>query len=287
MLVAATLPDLLTDASAGDFVARGIPAAGGLRAGLLCARALQPGRPAPPRGCARSDARRPPERAGAEARAQPAGWLSTRPRRCCPRRRRRRPGARGRRRGRRGRGGAPSSAGPSRSSARFPGSRTRPSPVRWPSASRTRRRCGASTGGCGAAGLARAARCSSRRWRGAASSCSSRRGATRSCPRSSIGLGGTWAEVLDDAAVVPLPATPAASPTRSARCEARRCSAAGAARPELDVAAAADLAAAAGRRPARGGTRTARAQPGPRRERGRVALDAVAREGRVRTKAAA
>src|SRR3954451_22994213 len=45
VLVAATLPELLDDASAADFGARGIPAACGLREGLLCARALQP-RPA-------------------------------------------------------------------------------------------------------------------------------------------------------------------------------------------------------------------------------------------------
>jgi acyl-CoA synthetase (NDP forming) len=43
VLVAATLPALLDDASAADFAARGIPAACGLREGLLCARALQPG----------------------------------------------------------------------------------------------------------------------------------------------------------------------------------------------------------------------------------------------------
>src|SRR4051812_28727282 len=44
VLVAATLPELLDDASAADFAARGIPAACGMREGLLCARALQPGR---------------------------------------------------------------------------------------------------------------------------------------------------------------------------------------------------------------------------------------------------
>jgi acyl-CoA synthetase (NDP forming) len=44
VLVAATLPELLDDASAADFAARGVPAACGLREGLLCARALQPGR---------------------------------------------------------------------------------------------------------------------------------------------------------------------------------------------------------------------------------------------------
>src|SRR4051812_6118937 len=43
VLVAATLPELLDDASAADFAARGIPAACGLREGLLCAQALQPG----------------------------------------------------------------------------------------------------------------------------------------------------------------------------------------------------------------------------------------------------
>src|SRR3954463_423674 len=42
VLVAATLPELLDDASAADFAARGIPAACGLREGLLCARALLP-----------------------------------------------------------------------------------------------------------------------------------------------------------------------------------------------------------------------------------------------------
>jgi len=42
VLVAATLPELLDDASAADFAARGVPAACGMREGLLCARALQP-----------------------------------------------------------------------------------------------------------------------------------------------------------------------------------------------------------------------------------------------------
>ena len=49
---------------------------------------------------------------------------------------------------------------------------------------------------------------SSSGWPSPAPSCSSPSAATRSCPRSSIGLGGVHAEVLDDVAVIPLPARP-------------------------------------------------------------------------------
>ena len=38
-----------------------------------------------------------------------------------------------------------------------------------------------------------------------------------------IGLGGIWTEVLDDVAIVPLPAGAAGSSRRSARCAAPRC----------------------------------------------------------------
>jgi acetyl-CoA synthetase len=90
VLVAATLPELLDDASAADFAARGVPAVCGLREGLLCARALQ-GRASPRRrsrrGCARSGMPRARARAlsaATRARAAPpraAGSPSTRPRR--------------------------------------------------------------------------------------------------------------------------------------------------------------------------------------------------------------
>jgi acyl-CoA synthetase (NDP forming) len=71
VLVAATLPELLDDASAADFGARGVPAVCGLREGLLSARALQ-GRAGP----------------GSEVAARlraiaHAAVASTRPRRCC------------------------------------------------------------------------------------------------------------------------------------------------------------------------------------------------------------
>jgi acyl-CoA synthetase (NDP forming) len=45
LLMASTLPELLGDADAADLMARGIPALQGLREGLRCALALQPGAP--------------------------------------------------------------------------------------------------------------------------------------------------------------------------------------------------------------------------------------------------
>src|SRR3954451_9939357 len=75
--VAATLPELLDDASAADFAARGIPAACGLREGLLCARALQPAA-APDLAAARLRAIGRAAAAGpARAGCAPAGrWLA-------------------------------------------------------------------------------------------------------------------------------------------------------------------------------------------------------------------
>src|SRR3954466_14666357 len=61
-----------------------------------------------------------------------------------------------------------------------------------------------------------------------------------------IGLGGMWAELLDDTVVVPLPATVerVAAAIRTLRGAPLLCGGRG--RPALDVAAAAELAAAVG-----------------------------------------
>ena len=102
--------------------------------------------------------------------------------------------------------------------------------------------------GVAAAGGAGRRRCWSRGWRRRASSCSSPRGATRSCPALVVGLGGIWTELLDDVALVPLPASPERVEARSARCAARRCSPARAAGRASTSAPPRELAAARRRR---------------------------------------
>ena len=171
VLVAATLPELLDDASAADFAARGIPAACGMREGMLCALALQPvgdGAAERLRAIGAAAARRRRARAALRAARTPtgAGSPSTRRRRCCAASACR--SCRGAWRATRTTRSPPParSAGPSPSSARSPACATRPRPGRSRSGSPTRRRCAASTGGWPRA----AARSSSRRWPPARSS---------------------------------------------------------------------------------------------------------------------
>jgi hypothetical protein len=102
-----------------------------------------------------------------------------------------------------------------------------------------------------------------------------------------IGLGGIWAELLDDAAVIPLPASAdrVAAAIRSLRGAPLLCGGRG--RAELDVAAAAELAAAAGGALLSEELEVLELNPVLVARDGALALDAVAREGRVRTEVAA
>jgi succinyl-CoA synthetase beta subunit len=102
-----------------------------------------------------------------------------------------------------------------------------------------------------------------------------------------IGLGGVWAELLDDAVVVPLPASAArvAAAIRSLRGAPLLCGGRG--RPELDVDAAAAIAAAAGAALLSGGLELVELNPVLVGRHGALALDAVARESGGRAEAAA
>jgi hypothetical protein len=102
-----------------------------------------------------------------------------------------------------------------------------------------------------------------------------------------IGLGGTWAELLDDATVIPLPAGAGrvAAGIRSLRGPPLLCGGRG--RAELDVAAAAEPAAAASDLLLSERLEVLELNPVVVARDGALALDAVAREGRVRTEAAA
>jgi succinyl-CoA synthetase beta subunit len=93
-----------------------------------------------------------------------------------------------------------------------------------------------------------------------------------------IGLGGTWAELLDDAVVIPLPATAerVARAIRSLRGAPLLCGGRG--RPELDVAAAAQIAAAAGEALLTRALELVELNPVLVGRHGALALDAVARE---------
>ena len=238
-------PELLDDAAAWRFAQAGIPAVAGLRTGLRCAAAMRDvaGRSraaAGDRARRAIGARRGAERAGGEARGCP----STTPRRCCAR-----PACRsceGRlvdRRGRRRRarcvelGGAivlklSADVDPAQVRARRGRSSicaTEPS-VRERVPPRSRALARDARGHVLAERMAEPGRRAARR--GA--------DATGWCRRSSLGLGGIWTELLDDVAVVPLPATPerveralrslrgAAGARRRARARTRSTSAAAA-----------------------------------------------------------
>ena len=98
-------------------------------------------------------------------------------------------------------------------------------------------------------------------------------------PALAIGLGGTWTELLDDVAVVPLPADPArvAAAIRSLRGAPLLCGGRG--RPPLDVGAAAEVGAAAGDLLLRAGLDLVELNPVLVAREGAVVVDAVAREG--------
>jgi ATP-grasp domain len=94
-----------------------------------------------------------------------------------------------------------------------------------------------------------------------------------------IGLGGTWAELLDDAVVVPLPARAEriADAIRALRGAPLLCGGRG--RPPLDVDAAARLAAAAGAALLADGLELVELNPVLVAREGALAVDAVVREG--------
>ena len=219
-------------------------------------------RPAPPRGCARSDARRPPERAGAGraaadeddavAAAAELGWPVAVKR------------------------SIPGLTHKTESGALA---------LRVADEATLRREYRRLTGGGAGLGAGGTVLVEAMAGAGVELLVAARRDAV--VPALVIGLGGTWAEVLDDAAVVPLPATAGrvADAIRTLRGAPLLCGGRG--RPELDVAAAADLASAAGRVLLEEGLELLELNPVLVGQEGALALDAVAREGRVRTKAAA
>ena len=284
VLVAATLPELLDDASATDFAARGIPASCGMREGMLCALALQPwahgargaaagdrggrgGRPGRGRRLRRRALARRARGEGAAARPRRSG-------RAGPRGARR--GRRARRRRARGLARRPQALGRRRCA-------TRPRPGRSRSGSPTRstlrreyRRLAAGGGAVLVEAMAAGA---------VELIVAARRDAV--VPALVIGMGGVWAELLDDAAVVPLPATPARV-AAAIRVAARRAAPVRRPRPgALDVDGAAELAAQAGDALLAEGLELLELNPVLVSPHGALALDAVAREGPTRTEVAA
>ena len=289
VLVAATLPELLDDASAADFAARGVPAACGMREGLLCARALQP---VAPGGAERL---RAIARAAASSGGPAAGgrWLAEHEAKALLR----------------GRGIA---VVPGRAAADEEDAVRAAAELGWPVAlkrsaaglrhktesgalalgvadevtlRREYRRLVALAGetaepGGGAAVLVEAMATGTVELLVAA-----RRDAV--VPALVIGLGGVWTELLDDAVVVPLPASPerVAGAIRSLRGAPLLCGGRG--RPELDVAAAAELAAAAGDALLAEGLDLLELNPVLVAPHGALALDAVAREARAPEEVAA
>ncbi len=91
-----------------------------------------------------------------------------------------------------------------------------------------------------------------------------------------VGAGGAWTEALDDAAVVPLPATAERVEAALRTLRTAALFAGGRGRPALDVAAAAHLAAAAGDLLLANGLELLELNPVLVHEHGAVAVDAVA-----------
>ena len=284
VLVAATLPELLDDTSAADFAARGIPAACGMREGMLSARALQPvGDGAAERlraiGAAAAGAVGAPGRAYAGRR-----WLAEHEAKALLR-------------------GLGVAVVPGRVARDEDDALAVADQVGWPVALKR------SVAGlrhkteAGALALGVADETTLRReYRRLAAGggavlveamaagaveliVAARRDAV--VPALVIGMGGVWAELLDDAAVVPLPATPArvAAAIRSLRGAPLLCGGRG--RTPLDVDAAAELAAQAGDALLAEGLELLELNPVLVSPHGALALDAVAREGPSRSEVAA
>jgi acyl-CoA synthetase (NDP forming) len=282
VLVAATLPELLDDASAADFAARGVPAACGLREGLLCARALQPGAaPAAIAGRMRAIGR-----AATSAVGDCGGrWLAEHEAKALLR-------------------GAGVAVVPGRAAADEDDAVAAAAELGWPvamkrSAAGLRHK---TESGALALGVADepTLRREYRRLAGADDAAvlvesmavgavellvAARRDAV--VPALVIGLGGVWAELLDDAVVVALPASAArvADAIRSLRGAPLLCGGRG--RPALDVDAAARIAAAAGAALLDGALELIELNPVLVARHGALALDAVARESGARVEAAA
>ena len=293
VLVAATLPELLDDTSAADFAARGIPAACGMREGMLCALALQP------------------VAGGAAERLRAIGAAAE--------------GAVGAL-GAAGAGGAPGGAYadgrwlaeheakallrgfgvpvvPGRVARDEDDALAVAGQVGWPvalkrSVAGLRHKTEAGALALGVADEATLRREYRRLAAGGGAVLveamaagavelivAARRDAV--VPALVIGMGGMWAELLDDAAVVPLPATPArvAAAIRSLR--GAPLLSGGRGRTPLAVDAAAELAARAGDVLLAEGLELLELNPVLVSPHGALALDAVVREGPTRTEVAA
>jgi acetate---CoA ligase (ADP-forming) len=289
VLVAATLPELLDDDSAADFAARGVPALCGLREGLRCALALQR------RG---ADERFVPRRlraiaaaatraGGAAAGAAAGRWLAEHEAKALLR-------------------GAGVDVVPGRPAADEDDAVAAAREIGWPVA--VKRSAAGLTHKTEAGALALGVadeptlRAEYRRLAGPHGDggavlveamargpvellVAARRDAV--VPALVIGLGGTWAELLDDVAVVPLPASPdqVARAIRSLRGAPLLCG--GRRRAELAVDAAARLAAAAGKALLARGLDVLELNPVLVGRHGAVAVDAVAREAGGRAEVAA
>jgi len=283
VLVAATLPELLDDASAADFAARGIPALCGMREGMLSALALQP--------AGDSAAERLREIGAAAAGAADAGgayaggrWLAEHEAKALLR-------------------GLGVPVVPGRVARDEDDALAVAGQVGWPvalkrSVAGLRHKTEAGALALGVADEATLRREYRRLAAGGGAVLveamaagavelivAARRDAV--VPALVIGMGGVWAELLDDAAVVPLPATPArvATAIRSLRGAPLLCGGRG--RTPLDVDAAAELAAQAGDALLAEGLELLELNPVLVSPRGALALDAVAREGTTRTEVAA
>jgi acetate---CoA ligase (ADP-forming) len=289
VLVAATLPELLDDASAADFAARGVPALCGLREGLRCALALQR-TGAEDRLVARrlrAIAAAATRAAGAAGVGAPGRWLAEHEAKALLR-------------------GAGVDVVPGRATADEDDAVAAAHELGWPVA--VKRSAAGLTHKTEAAALALGVsdeptlRAEYRRLahgdadRGAVLVEAMARGpvellvaARRDAvvPALVIGLGGTWAELLDDVVVMPLPAAPArvVAAIRSLRGAPLLCGGRG--RPPLAVDAAARLAAAAGDALLARGLEVLELNPVMVGRHGAVAVDAVAREGRGRGEVAA
>jgi acetyl-CoA synthetase len=293
VLVAATLPELLDDTSAADFAARGIPAACGMREGMLCALALQP------------------VAGGAAERLRAIGAAAE--------------GAVGAL-GAAGAGGAPGGAYadgrwlaeheakallrglgvpvvPGRVARDEDDALAAAGELGWPvalkrSVAGLRHKTEAGALALGVADESTLRREYRRLAAGGGAVLveamaagavelivAARRDAV--VPALVIGMGGMWAELLDDAAVVPLPATPArvAAAIRSLR--GAPLLSGGRGRTPLAVDAAAELAARAGDVLLAEGLELLELNPVLVSPHGALALDAVVREGPTRTEVAA
>ena len=276
-LVASTLPELLQDASATAFLARGVPAVAGPAHGAGVRGRARP--PVGGSGAAARDRLGGARRACGGGRRRACGCVALRGRGEGAAARRGRGGARGaRRRGRGRRRRCCRRAGRARRAQGLVTRRssTRATPARscsaWPArrAVRTAYRRVAAAGGPDAAVLVEAMAAP-----GVELVVAARGDAV--VPALVVGLGGVWTELLDDVAVVPLPAAPARveAALRSLRGAGLLTGARGTA--PVDLAALAALAAAAGDLLLAEGLALLELNPVIAGPGGAVAVDALAR----------